>query len=122
MKLAFDPEGGFLNGKRLFNAAFNKRWEECKDIILTSPNLNYGFRSGYYGSTPFLVVCMRGNVEVAEMMLARMPPNIINATDAAGFSALDDAIEKDHNDLIKLLEDNGGKSFFYTKQANGEWK
>ncbi len=91
-------EGG---SQKLINAVAGNHTNKVKEILTTEVDVNY---TNNNGSTPLLVACRNGNLDIVRLLLAHGA--IVN-NPGSNYSALNNAAISGHIDVVNELLDRG---------------
>ena len=91
-------EGG---SQKLINAVAANHTNKVKEILTTEVDVNY---TNNNGSTPLLVACRNGNLDIVRLLLAHGA--IVN-NPGSNYSALNNAAISGHIDVVNELLDRG---------------
>lgn len=99
-------ESSIAKGEALLAAASRGRLEEVRALLLAGANVN--FRDVFHGGTSLHKVAKIGDCLIAEELLKHgADPNICTSNTSS--SPLGSAALAGHQNMVKLLIDNGGR-------------
>lgn len=101
----FFEQVGALVMPKLIVASSRNEIDRLKGLIADGHPIN--IRDNYTGKTALMMASSWGHVEIVKILIANGAD--INLTDAAGFSAFDEATEAGHSEIVELLQNEAAK-------------